>query len=227
MGLWNREAAAVDPEGKAVYMTEDHPEGLLYRYTPTDYPDLSAGALARRQGRGRRRRHLGRGRRPSAAETPTNQQVEGATVFVGGEGIWYHDGTIYFTSKGDNSVHAIDLAEQQLRAAVAQRPGGRRRRGRRAVRRRQHHGRPRHRRPVRGRGRREHGGGDHHPRRRRRPVRPAHRGAARGRRSPARASRPTAPGSTSPASGARRPSRSPRSSRRPRSTRRSPASPTR
>ena len=43
MGIWNHEAAAVDPEGEAVYLTEDDPAGLLYRYTPAAYPDLSEG----------------------------------------------------------------------------------------------------------------------------------------------------------------------------------------
>ena len=50
---------------------------------------------------------------PSAASKPTKTQVEGATTFNGGEGIWFDRGSIYFTSKGDNKVHHIDLAKQQ------------------------------------------------------------------------------------------------------------------
>jgi hypothetical protein len=38
--------------------------------------------------------------------------VPGATVFPGNEGCWYHDGVVVFTSKGDNKVHAIDIAAQ-------------------------------------------------------------------------------------------------------------------
>ena len=45
MGLFNHEAAAVDPVGKRVYMTEDEGDGCFYRFTPTAYPDLSSGTL--------------------------------------------------------------------------------------------------------------------------------------------------------------------------------------
>ncbi|WP_353219755.1 alkaline phosphatase PhoX [Salinisphaera sp. S4-8] len=43
--------------------------------------------------------------------TPTRQQVEQASVFDGGEGIWYHDGIVFFTTKGDNRVWAYDTAD--------------------------------------------------------------------------------------------------------------------
>ena len=113
MGLWNREAAAVDPEGETVYMTEDAPDGLLYRYTPTAYPDLATGevhaAIVAEDG-GVTWAPVPD---PSASEKPTKTQVDGATTFNGGEGIWYDRGSIYFTSKGDNKVHHIDLAKQQ------------------------------------------------------------------------------------------------------------------
>ena len=45
LGRWAHEAAAVDPDGEAVYLTEDDPGGKLYRFTPDAYPDLSAGVL--------------------------------------------------------------------------------------------------------------------------------------------------------------------------------------
>jgi hypothetical protein len=115
MGIWNREAAAVDPEGKAVYMTEDDGIGLLYRFTPTSYPDLSEGLLEAAIIDGDGAVTWGEIPDPSAATEPTNAQLPGAQRFDGGEGIWYHDGSIFFTSKGDNKVHAIDLAEQQYR----------------------------------------------------------------------------------------------------------------
>jgi len=113
MGLWRREAAAVDPEGKAIYMTEDDPLGVLYRFRPTDYPDLSAGVVEAAIVDESGTVTWGTVTDPSAADVPTHDQVEGATIFPGGEGIWYHDGSIYFTSKGDNRVHAIDLATQR------------------------------------------------------------------------------------------------------------------
>ena len=113
MGLWRREAAAVDPEGKAVYMTEDDGIGLLYRYTPTEYPDLSSGLLEAALIDGDANVTWSEVTDPSASEKPTNLQVQGAKRFNGGEGLWYHQGWIYFTTKGDHSVHAIDLAEMR------------------------------------------------------------------------------------------------------------------
>ncbi|MCU1369655.1 MAG: translocation protein TolB [Ilumatobacteraceae bacterium] len=113
MGLWNREAAAVDPEAKVVYMTEDDPAGLLYRYTPTAYPDLSEGAVHAAVVAGDGAVTWAEVPDPSAASKPTKDQVAGATTFNGGEGIWFDRGSIYFTSKGDNKVHHIDLTEER------------------------------------------------------------------------------------------------------------------
>jgi secreted PhoX family phosphatase len=113
MGLWNREAAAVDPEGKAVYMTEDDPDGLLYRFTPTKYPDLSAGTVHAAIVDDDGAVTWGEVPDPSAESEPTHDQVDGATRFDGGEGIWYDRGSIYFTTKGDNKVHHIDLDAQR------------------------------------------------------------------------------------------------------------------
>ena len=35
--------------------------------------------------------------------------------FDGGEGIWFHEGTIYFSTKGDNHVRALDVEASTLR----------------------------------------------------------------------------------------------------------------
>ena len=45
MGQFAHEAAAVDPVGQQVYLTEDAGDGAFYRYTPDRYPDLSSGTL--------------------------------------------------------------------------------------------------------------------------------------------------------------------------------------
>jgi hypothetical protein len=37
-----------------------------------------------------------------------------STAFDGGEGIWWHGGAVYFTTKGDNRVWKLDTARQQL-----------------------------------------------------------------------------------------------------------------
>ncbi|MCP4845516.1 MAG: DUF839 domain-containing protein, partial [Actinomycetia bacterium] len=106
MGNWAHEAAAVDPVDEVVYLTEDNPEGLLYRYTPDAYPDLSSGMLEAMLVADERYVLWASVPDPLAAETPTREQVPGAFFTPGGEGIWYHDGSIWFTTKTDNRVHA-------------------------------------------------------------------------------------------------------------------------
>jgi len=39
----------------------------------------------------------------------------GTTVFRGGEGCWFDAGTVYFTTKGDNRVWALQTGPQRLR----------------------------------------------------------------------------------------------------------------
>jgi hypothetical protein len=111
MGRFHHEAAAVDPVGRRVYMTEDRSTGLFYRFTPTNYPDLSTGVLEAA---------LIDGDRlvwatvpdPSAPTAPITDQFgpDDVTRFRGGEGLWYHQGFVYFTTKGDNRVHALECA---------------------------------------------------------------------------------------------------------------------
>jgi secreted PhoX family phosphatase len=113
MGLFSHEAVAVDPVGEALYMTEDDSAGSLYRFTPAAYPDLSEGTLEAAIVADDGSVTWGLVDDPSGASVRTNAQVEEATPFIGGEGIWYHDGWIYFTTKSDDKVHAVDLVNRQ------------------------------------------------------------------------------------------------------------------
>ncbi len=112
MGRWAHEAVAVDPVDEMLYLTQDHPEGLLYRFTPDAYPDLSQGTLEACLVADDGSVTWSTVSDPSGTTAPTRTQVPGATVFPGNEGIWYHDGWIYFTTKLDHSVHSIDLRSQ-------------------------------------------------------------------------------------------------------------------
>jgi hypothetical protein len=51
---------------------------------------------------------------PTPADTPTRQQLPATTAFNGGEGCWYDTDTVYFTTKGDNRVWALDAATSVL-----------------------------------------------------------------------------------------------------------------
>jgi secreted PhoX family phosphatase len=107
MGTFTHESACVDPVHKRVYMTEDEKDGRLYRFTPLDYPDLSSGRLEVARIRSDDRVRWRTVPDPSAITAPTRKQVR-STRFSGGEGMWFDSGIVYFTTKGDNKVHAYD-----------------------------------------------------------------------------------------------------------------------
>lgn len=115
MGRFRHEAAAVDLERRAVYLTEDEPDGCFYRFRPTDWPALDQGILevlcsSRRTGAVTWEPVPD----PVASRRPTRRQVSGAARFDGGEGAWFGEGGCWFTSKGDNRVWRYDAEESSL-----------------------------------------------------------------------------------------------------------------
>lgn len=140
MGQFSHEAAAVDPIGKAIYLTEDTPDGAFYRFRPTIWPeggrpDLTLGVLevavvgadpAVRVPFGDA---LGAGSleepapgavswlpilNPLGLPIECRYQVPTAAVFKGGEGCWYDDGVVFFTTKGSNRVWGYDTVAATL-----------------------------------------------------------------------------------------------------------------
>ncbi len=121
LGTFNHEAVAVDTLHKQLYLTEDKPDGCLYRYTAHRYdaagnPDLDDGVLEVAEvidGRiGRVRWHPLPD--PQAIHTPTRYQIDHGTRFDGGEGIWFHEGMIYFTTKGDDRIWSYATRSRML-----------------------------------------------------------------------------------------------------------------
>ncbi len=107
MGVFYHEAAAADPIRQVIYLTEDRSDGLLYRFRPHSWGDLSSGTLeAMTEVSGR----LGWATvpDPSASESRTRDQVPTAKRFDGGEGAWFDGTHLYFTTKGDNRVWRFD-----------------------------------------------------------------------------------------------------------------------
>jgi secreted PhoX family phosphatase len=125
LGTFKHEAATVDPIRHHVYLTEDQTDGRFYRFTSSAWPDLNSGTLAAAQ------------LVPAADSTPsdprwdvtwhtipnpnvapgttfTRQQVPATTAFNGGEGVWYDSDHVYFTTKGDNRVWALDVVAQKM-----------------------------------------------------------------------------------------------------------------
>jgi uncharacterized protein len=116
LGVFNHEAAAVEPSGRQLYLTEDESDGGFYRFTPAAYPDLSEGLLevAVVAGDGLVSWREVPNPTPAPVHTPTRRQVAEMTPFDGGEGIWHDGGVLYFTTKGDKRVWAYDARTAML-----------------------------------------------------------------------------------------------------------------
>jgi len=120
LGVFNHEAVAVDEVHNHLYLTEDKPDGCLYRFTADNlgsdgFPDLTAGTLevAVRQA-GEETLSWSVVADPQASQQATRYQVASALRFDGGEGIAYFEGRIIFTSKGDNRVWSYHTTNQVL-----------------------------------------------------------------------------------------------------------------
>ena len=119
MGVFAHEAAAVDEPRKRIYMTEDQPDGRLYRFTPRSWPNLNAGTLEVAVVSGGTIGGTGSVTwaevpDPSAATTATRAQVAESTPYAGGEGIAFGHGKIFFSTKHDNTVWAYDPASSVM-----------------------------------------------------------------------------------------------------------------
>ena len=142
-GTFTHEAATVDATTNIFYLTEDMGDGAFYRFVPTT-PNVggrpgTAGVLqAMKVAVAQDVVDAANARGPWAVswvdietpnplqlpelpaalqpQTPTRIQGQalGATQFNGGEGIWWQNGIVYFTTKGDRRVWAHDVAAQTL-----------------------------------------------------------------------------------------------------------------
>lgn len=142
LGIFKHEAVAVDPQQRILYLTEDDGEGRFYRYVCGE-ADWPAGAQrpALRHGRLQVLQFAelpGNGYPPEGFDVMQARAVQwhdvvlpglpqglvrdrlgdGApgSVFKGGEGLWYFEGIVYFSTKGDNRIWAYDHAAQTLEA---------------------------------------------------------------------------------------------------------------
>jgi secreted PhoX family phosphatase len=120
LGNFKHEAIAIDPVAMQAYLTEDEGDGRFYRYTPGNLIDgrmnLDEGLLevALVDTNGRVQWESVKNANPSGFSTPTRKQIRESRAFDGGEGIWHHEGRVYFTTKGDNRVWTFDIAAQSL-----------------------------------------------------------------------------------------------------------------
>jgi hypothetical protein len=121
LGLFNHEAACVDPAGQQIYLTEDASDGGLYRFTPEAYPDLTRGLLEVMVDGGGGRVGWARVPNPTpAVGTPgTKKQVPGMRIFRRGEGLWFDSGVVYVATTTDSAIHAYDTRSGTLETIYA------------------------------------------------------------------------------------------------------------
>lgn len=127
LGTFNHEAVAVDAVNHHLYLTEDRPTGAFFRFVPssTDWPANAArGALED----GRLQLMVvnnGAAFQPPDGSTAERHGVSwidwlpgrprpAASVFDGGEGLWIHNGSVFFATKGDNRVWRYDTTTSTL-----------------------------------------------------------------------------------------------------------------
>jgi secreted PhoX family phosphatase len=110
MGRFKHEALAVDPLGQRLYLSEDEPRDAgLYRFTPSVYPDCSAGLLEIAEvGQDGTVSWLAVPDPLAMGDEPTRDQVTGATSFNRGEGLWFDSGIVYLVASGEQRIHAYD-----------------------------------------------------------------------------------------------------------------------
>lgn len=118
LGRFNHEAVALDPDGRFAYLTEDRPDGGLYRFELATPGDLSTGRLdvLCQEASELLWRPIPD---PDGSPTATRYQVPTTKPFNGGEGIVWSGDSVYFTTKGDNRVwrhHPIDTTSSVLAA---------------------------------------------------------------------------------------------------------------
>ena len=122
LGVFSHEDVALDPASQQLYLTEDKPDGRLYRFTPSRLTqrgdaDLEDGRLEV----ARRMQHDGREVLDwlplpdvGARHRPTRLQVADSSPFNGAEGIACVDGAVYFVTKGDDRVWRYSMTDQAL-----------------------------------------------------------------------------------------------------------------
>lgn len=117
LGVFQHEAAAIDPNNNDVYMTEDIFDGGFYRFVPSTGADLNAGELQIAEVTGSGPEGMVEWRTvpdPSGGSMATRYQVASSTPFNGGEGMWHHQGIVYFTTKGNDRVWAYEIDSGML-----------------------------------------------------------------------------------------------------------------
>lgn len=107
LGSFNHEAAAVDERRQQIFLTEDRPDGRLYRFRPAEWPDLRSGRLEAAVIDGDRLSWT-----PVGSGSPA--RGGGTAAFNGGEGAVIIDDSLFFATKGDRRIWELELESGRL-----------------------------------------------------------------------------------------------------------------
>ncbi|MGB1556657.1 MAG: alkaline phosphatase PhoX [Oceanococcaceae bacterium] len=129
LGFFSHEATAIDVPRRAIYMTEDLPDGRFYRWLadPGDWPSGASRPLLQ-NGRLQVLQVMGDGLPGTlvgpqpvqwidalAVDEPQDRnRIAESAAFDGGEGVWNFNGMVYFTSKGDDRVWLYNSDSETL-----------------------------------------------------------------------------------------------------------------
>ncbi len=118
LGTFQHEAVAIDLVNNCAYLTEDTPDGGLYRFVSAQgLPDLSEGRLEIASIVSRNGEDYIEWLEvpdPLATVEATRHQNSNSAKFRGGEGIALHENNLFFVTKGDNRVWCYDITDQRI-----------------------------------------------------------------------------------------------------------------
>ena len=125
LGMFNHEAAAVDPETSIIYQTEDTSESGFYRFIP-EKKITTMGELSKVKGKFQVMSIQSKNKvvwndvndplaRPNKKidlmKRKQNKKIK-YKKFKRGEGAWYHDGQVYFATTSTNQIWSYDIAKE-------------------------------------------------------------------------------------------------------------------
>ncbi len=115
-GKFCHEAATVDPRTMIAYLTEDRQSSSFYRFVPSSPKEPFSGKLQALSIAGSPRFDTARGMgvgakvdiawvdcpdpEPKEDSVASDAQRAGAAIIRRGEGLWFHDGSVYFSATG-------------------------------------------------------------------------------------------------------------------------------
>lgn len=125
LGMFNHEAAAVDPETSIIYQTEDTSESGFYRFIP-EKKITTMGELSKVKGKFQVMLIQSKNKvvwndvndplahpnkKIDLMKRKQNKKIK-YKKFKRGEGAWYHDGQVYFATTSTNQIWSYDIAKE-------------------------------------------------------------------------------------------------------------------